>query len=458
MFKKILVANRGEIAVRVIRACRELGIPSVAVYSDADRTSLHVRLADEAVCIGPPPAPESYLNVPRIIAAAEVTGADAVHPGYGFLSENPDFAEVCESCRLTFIGPTSAQIRAMGDKANAREAMTAAGVPVVPGSDGPVETAEEALVIAERIGFPVIIKAVAGGGGKGMRVALDRDAFAGNFRMARNEAEAAFGNGAVYVERYLARPRHVEIQVLGDRYGNIVHLGERDCSVQRRHQKLIEESPSPAVTPRLREEIGRAALAGTRAIQYAGVGTMEFLLDETGEYYFMEMNTRLQVEHPVTEMVTGLDLVGEQIRAAAGEPLPIKQEDVRLRGHSIECRINAEDPDHNFRPSPGTVEFLHLPGGPGVRTETHLYQGYRIPTQYDSMIGKIIVWSEDRPKAIARMRGALEELVVEGIKTTVPFHLRVLSHPAFQAGDVNTHFIERMAEEARALEPAADEA
>ncbi len=458
MFKKILVANRGEIAVRVIRACRELGVPSVAVYSDADADSLHVRLADEAVCIGPPPAPESYLNVPRIIAAAEVTGADAIHPGYGFLSENPDFAEVCESCRISFIGPTSAQIRAMGDKANAREAMVAAGVPVVPGSDGPVDDVDEALATADRIGYPVIIKAVAGGGGKGMRVAPDRDAFAANFRMARNEAQAAFGNGAVYIERYLARPRHVEVQVMGDRHGSVVHLGERDCSVQRRHQKLIEESPSPAVTPKLREEFGRAALAGTRAIEYAGAGTMEFLLDETGEFFFMEMNTRLQVEHPVTEMVTGLDLVAEQIRVAAGEPLSFSQEEVRLRGHSIECRINAEDPDHNFRPHPGTIDFLHLPGGPGVRVDTHLYQGYRIPTQYDSMIGKIIVWAEDRLKAVDRMRGALEELVVDGIRTTVPFHLRVLSHHAFREGDVNTHFIERLMDEARAAAPAAEDA
>ncbi len=448
MFKKVLVANRGEIAVRVIRACREMGIGSVAVYSEADADSLPVRLADEAVCVGPSASPESYLNVPRIISAAEVTGADAIHPGYGFLSENPDFAEVCESCRITFIGPTSRQIRAMGDKANAREAMSAAGVSVVPGTDGPVDAAEDAVKEANRIGYPVIVKAVAGGGGKGMRVARTEAEFADQFRMARNEAQAAFGNGAVYIERYLARPRHVEIQILGDRHGNLIHLGERDCSVQRRHQKLIEESPSPAVTPELRARFGEAALAGARAIDYVGAGTMEFLLDETGDFYFMEMNTRLQVEHPVTEWVTGLDLVAEQIRAAAGEPLSVRQDQVRLRGHAIECRINAEDPDHNFRPSPGRVEFLHFPGGPGVRVDSHLYQGYRIPTQYDSMIGKIIVWAEDRPGAIARMRGALTELVVDGLKTTVPFHLRVLDHPAFQAGDVNTGFLERMAGEA----------
>ncbi len=344
----------------------------------------------------------------------------------------------------------------MGDKANAREAMTAAGVPVVPGTDGPVDAAEDAVKEANRIGYPVIIKAVAGGGGKGMRVARNEAEFADQFQMARTEAQAAFGNGAVYIERYLARPRHVELQILGDRHGNLIHLGERDCSVQRRHQKLIEESPSPAVTPELRARLGEAALAGARAIDYVGAGTMEFLLDETGEFYFMEMNTRLQVEHPVTEWVTGLDLVAEQIRAAAGETLSVRQDQVQLRGHAIECRINAEDPDHNFRPSPGRVEFLHFPGGPGVRVDSHLYQGYRIPTQYDSMIGKIIVWAEDRPGAIARMRGALTELVVDGLRTTAPFHLRVLDHPAFQAGDVNTRFLERMAEEAgRDPAPAA---
>jgi acetyl-CoA carboxylase biotin carboxylase subunit len=456
MFNKILVANRGEIAVRVIRACRELGIRTVAVYSEADADSLHVRLADEGVCIGPPPAPESYLNVPRIISAAEVTGADAIHPGYGFLSENADFAEVCTSCEIAFIGPTGAQIRAMGDKASARAAMSAAGVPVVPGTDGPVDDPREAVKQAESFGFPVIIKAVAGGGGKGMRVARSAAEFLEQFQMARTEAQAAFGNGAVYVERYLARPRHVEIQVMGDRHGNLVHLGERDCSVQRRHQKLIEESPSPAVTPELRRRMGEAALLGARAIEYEGAGTIEFLLDETGEFYFMEMNTRLQVEHPVTEWVTGLDLVAEQIRAAAGEPLSVSQDQVRLRGHSIECRLNAEDPDHDFRPGPGRVEFVHFPGGPGVRVDSHLYQGYRIPSYYDSMIGKLIVWAEDRPRALARMRGALEELVVEGLPTTAPFHLKVLDHPAFQAGDVNTHFIERMAQESAPAEAAVE--
>jgi len=456
MFDKILVANRGEIAVRVIRACREIGIDSVAVYSEADRDSLHVRLADEAVCIGPGPAPESYLNVPRIISAAEVTGADAIHPGYGFLSENADFSDVCESCHITFIGPSPEQIRGMGDKANARESMQAAGVPIVPGSDGLVEDLEEGQRLAETIGYPVIIKAAAGGGGKGMRVAEDPASFADFFRMARTEAEAAFGNGAVYLERYLARPRHIEVQILGDRQGNVIHLGERDCSVQRRHQKLIEESPSPAVDAELRGKLGAAALAGARAIGYVGAGTIEFLLDETGEFFFMEMNTRLQVEHPVTELVTGLDLVAEQIRAAAGEPLSVNQDQVRFRGHAIECRLNAEDPDHGFRPSPGEISFLHFPGGCGVRVDSHLYQGYRIPTLYDSMVGKLIVWAEDRPRAVARMRGALAETVISGIHTTIPFHLRVLGHPAFQRGEVNTRFLERMTEEEKAPEPLAE--
>ncbi len=444
MFKKILVANRGEIAVRVMRTCRELGIRTVAVYSEADRDSLHVQLADESVCIGPPPAPESYLNVPRIISAAEVSGADAIHPGYGFLSENADFSDVCDSCHITFIGPTPDQIRGMGDKANAREAMRAAGVPVVPGSDGLVEDPEHGRKIAAEIGYPVMIKAVAGGGGKGMRVVTEPDAFLEMMQMAQNEAQVSFGNGAVYLERFIGRPRHVEVQILGDQHGNLIHLGERDCSVQRRHQKLIEESPSPAVDEELRRRFGEAALAGARAIGYVGAGTVEFLLDETGEFYFMEMNTRLQVEHPVTEMVTGLDLVAEQIRAAAGEPLSVTQDEVRFRGHSIECRINAEDPAHNFRPSPGEIRFLHMPGGPGVRLDSHIYQGYRIPTQYDSMIGKLIVWAEDRDRAVARMAGALGEAVLEGIHTTIPFHLRVLAHPAFQSGDINTRFLERM--------------
>jgi acetyl-CoA carboxylase biotin carboxylase subunit len=447
MFKKILVANRGEVAVRIIRTCRELGIDTVAVYSEADQDALHVQLADEAVCIGPAPAPESYLNVPRIISAAEVTGADAVHPGYGFLSENADFSDVCESCQITFIGPTPEQIRSMGDKANARETMRNAGVPVVPGSEGLVDELEEAVADADRIGFPVMIKAVAGGGGKGMRVANERSEFADRLRMARAEARASFGNDAVYLERYLARPRHVEVQILGDRHDNVVHLGERDCSVQRRHQKLIEESPSPAVDPRLRKKLGEAALVGARALGYVGAGTIEFLLDENGHFYFMEMNTRLQVEHPVTEMVTGLDLVAEQLRAAAGDPLSVAQKDIQFRGHSIECRLNAEDPDHDFRPNPGRITFLHFPGGSGVRVDSHLYQGYQVPPQYDSMVGKLIVWAEDRPRAVERMRGALGEIVISGIKTTIPFHLRVLAHPAFRNGDVDTSFLDQMNEE-----------
>jgi acetyl-CoA carboxylase, biotin carboxylase subunit len=444
MFHKVLIANRGEIAVRVIRACHELGLETVAVYSEADRDSLHVRLAEEAVCIGPPPAPESYLNVPRIISAAEVTGADAIHPGYGFLSENADFSEVCESCRITFIGPTADQIRAMGDKANARDTMKRAGVPIVPGTDGPVENIEEAAREAARIGFPIIVKAVAGGGGKGMRVVRSAEELPDLLRMAETEARAAFGNGSLYLERYLERPRHVEMQIMGDRDGRVIHLGERDCSVQRRHQKLIEESPSTAVTPELRERLGEAALAGARSLGYVGAGTLEFLLDEDGRFYFMEMNTRLQVEHPVTEMVTGMDLVAEQIRVAAGEPLSVTQDDVQFRGHAMECRINAEDPDHGFRPAPGTVHELQLPGGPGVRVDSHLYAGYRVPTQYDSLLGKVIVWAENRDHAIARMRRALRELRVEGVHTTTSFHLRVLEHPAFQRGDVNTHFLERL--------------
>jgi acetyl-CoA carboxylase, biotin carboxylase subunit len=441
MFKKVLIANRGEIALRVIRACRELGIQTVAVFSEADRESLHVRFADDDVCIGPAPARESYLNVPRIIAAAEITGADAIHPGYGFLAENAEFAEICAASNITFIGPTAEQIRVMGDKAAARKAMTAVGVPIVPGTPGPVEDPEEALEFARGIGFPVIIKAAAGGGGKGMRVARDADDFLRAFQLARSEALSAFGNGDVYVEKYLQRPRHIEFQVLGDKHGNVIHLGERDCSVQRRHQKLIEEAPSPAMTPDLRKRMGDAAVAGAKAIDYVGAGTIEMLL-ENGEFFFMEMNTRIQVEHPVTEMLTGVDLVKEQIRVAAGEPLSVK-ELPPLRGHVIECRVNAEDPARNFQPSPGLINVFHPPGGPGVRLDTHVYAGYRVPPFYDSMIAKVICQGRDRPEALRRMQMALESFIIEGVTTTIPFLARVMQNRKFMAGDVDTKFLER---------------
>ena len=441
MFKKILIANRGEIALRIIRACRDLGIETVAVYSEADRDSIHVRLANEAVCIGPAASRDSYLNIPRIISAAEITAAEAIHPGYGFLSENPQFAEVVESCGIVFIGPTSEQIRRMGDKAMARQTMAAAGVPVVPGSAGPVRTAEEAIETSASTGFPLIIKALAGGGGRGMRVVEEESELVDRFNTARAEAEAAFGNGDVYIERYLRRPRHVEIQLLGDRHGNCVQLFERDCSVQRRHQKLIEESPSPAVDPELRRKMGEAALVGARAIGYVGAGTIEFLLDEDGRFYFMEMNTRLQVEHPVTEIITGLDLVRSQIRVAAGEPLEFTQADLSIHGHAIECRINAEDPAHDFRPSPGRIEYLHFPGGPGVRVDSHIYAGYRVPPNYDSLIAKIITWGDTRQEALARMRRSLSETLIDGVPTTIPFHLRVLADEEFVAGRFDTSFV-----------------
>jgi acetyl-CoA carboxylase biotin carboxylase subunit len=441
MFKKILIANRGEIALRVIRACRELGIETVAVYSEADRESLHVRFADDDVCIGPAPARESYLKIPRIIAAAEITGADAIHPGYGFLAENAEFAEICAASKITFIGPTPEQIRTMGDKATARATMIANGVPVVPGTPGPVDDVEDALAFAVKIGFPVIIKASAGGGGKGMRVARDADEFTRSFQMARSEALSAFGNGSVYVEKYLERPRHIEFQILGDTHGNCIHLGERDCSVQRRHQKLIEEAPSPAMTPALRKKMGDAAVLGAKSINYVGAGTMEMLLDEDGSYYFMEMNTRIQVEHPVTEMLTGVDLVKEQIRIAAGEKMSIT-ETPPLRGHVIECRVNAEDPAKNFQPSPGRIDVFHPPGGNGVRVDTHVYAGYTVPPFYDSMIAKVICQGRDRAEAVAKMRLALDTFVVQGITTTIPFLGRVMADPHFMKGDVHTKFLE----------------
>jgi len=442
LFQKVLIANRGEIALRVIRACRELGVPTVVVHSDADRDSLHVRFADEDVCIGPPQPHASYLNIPRIIAAAEITGADAIHPGYGFLAENADFAEICERSNITFVGPTAEQIRRMGDKVAARRTMIEAGVPVIPGTEEAVADARLGRKFAEEIGFPVMIKASAGGGGKGMRVARTPEEFEGLFVMAKTEAEAAFGNGALYVERLLENARHVEIQVMGDRQNRAVHLGERDCSVQRRHQKLIEESPSPALTPELRHEMGSAAVRGVEAIGYVGAGTVEFLLDADGKYYFLEMNTRIQVEHPVTEEVTGYDLVKEQLCVAAGEPLSIP-DDVELRGHAIECRINAEDPYNDFRPNPGVITTFHPPGGLGIRVDTHVYGGYTVPPFYDSLIAKLIVRARTRDEAIERARLGLEMFVIEGVTTTIPFLQEVLDHPDFRSGDFDTHFLER---------------
>ncbi len=442
MFKKVLIANRGEIALRVIRACRELGVQTVAVYSEADRESLHVRFADDDVCIGPAPARESYLNIPRIIAAAEIAGADAIHPGYGFLAENAEFAEICVASNLNFIGPTAEQIRVMGDKASARRAMQAVGVPIIPGTEGGVEDPEEALVFAREIGFPVIIKAAAGGGGKGMRVAADPDDFVRSFQLARSEALSAFGNGDVYVEKYLERPRHIEFQIMGDRHGNVIHLGERDCSVQRRHQKLIEESPSPAVTAKMREEMGEAAVKGAKAIDYVGAGTIEMLLNEDNSFYFMEMNTRIQVEHPVTEMLTGVDLVKEQIRVASGEKLSIKMP-VERRGHVIECRVNAEDPARNFQPSPGRIDVFHPPGGPGVRLDTHVYAGYSVPPFYDSLLAKLICQGRDRQEALKRMQVALDSFIIEGVTTTIPFLSRVMANKTFQSGKIDTKFLER---------------
>ena len=444
MFKKVLIANRGEIALRVIRACRELNISTVAVFSEADRDSLHVRLADESVCIGPPPASQSYNHVARLISAAEVTGVDAIHPGYGFLSENAHFAEVCASCNFVFIGPTPDMIRSMGDKAEARRSMTAAGLPVVPGSEGTLPDIDAALEVARGIGFPVIIKATAGGGGRGMRVAFDEKQLRAGFGIAQAEAGAAFNNNAVYVEKFITRPRHIEFQILGDAHGNLIHLGERECSVQRNHQKLIEESPSPFLSDARRREVGELAVRGARSIGYLNAGTMEFLFDADGSFYFMEMNTRVQVEHPVTEEVTGIDIVKEQIRIAAGEALTLTQDEVEWRGHAIECRINAEDHEHNFRPSPGKITYWYKPGGPGLRIDSHVYAGYTVPPHYDSMIGKLIAYGKDRAEAMRRMQIGLEEMIVEGIQTTIPFHLKALRDPRFQAGDLDTHFVEAL--------------
>ena len=442
MFKKVLIANRGEIALRVICACRELGIKTVAVYSEADENSLHVRFADEDVCIGPARSSDSYLSVPAVISAAEITGADAIHPGYGFLSESPYLAEVCEACHIKFIGPAPNVIRLLGDKARARRAMKKAGVPVLPGSDGPVDSEEKAHKIAKDLGYPVIIKAVAGGGGRGMRVIRAPGELSKSFKTAQREAEAAFGVGDVYLEKYVENPRHIEFQVLGDHHGAVVHLGERECSIQRRHQKLLEEGPSVAVTEKMRRKLGSTVVDAARAVQYTNAGTFEFLLDDKGNFFFLEVNTRVQVEHPVTEFITGIDIVKEQIRIAAGERLSFKQGDVTFNGHAIECRINAEDPE-TFAPSPGVVHAYSVPGGPGVRIDTFLHSECTISPYYDSMIAKIIVHGRDRQEAISRMRRTLEMSVIEGIKTSIPMHLKILAEPDFVAGRLGTAFMER---------------
>ncbi len=447
MFKKILIANRGEIALRIIRACKELGIAAVAVHSDVDVNSLHVRFADEAVCIGPAKATESYLDPKRIISAAEVTNAEAIHPGYGFLAENADFAEICESCKIKFIGPTSQMIRLMGDKAVAKQMMKEAGVPVIPGSEGIVKSIEEAQQMASEIGYPLLIKAAGGGGGKGMRVATNEEELKKGYEMAKMEAEAAFGNPEVYIEKYILNPRHVEFQIMGDSHGNLIHLGERDCTIQRRHQKLIEESPSPALTNSLRVEMGRAASVGASRIGYESVGTIEFLLDKNGNFYFMEMNTRIQVEHPVTEEVTGIDLLKEQIKIAAGEKLSRTQEEIILKGHAIECRINAEDPEKDFMPSPGLIKSFHVPGGHGIRVDTHAYAGYEIPPYYDSLVAKLISVADTREESILKMRRALDEFILEGIKTTIPFYKKVFSNPNFISGEYDTSFVENLFKE-----------
>ncbi len=442
MFKKVLIANRGEIALRVIRTCRDMGVRTVAVYSIADEDSLHVRFADEAICIGKALGRESYLNIPAIISAAEITDAEAIHPGYGFLAENQHFAEVCESCNLKFIGPSAAAIRKLGDKVKAKEIMRRAKVPVIPGSEGTVRDKNEALRIAKKIGYPVIVKATAGGGGRGMRVAHTDVSLNNGYMTARAESEAAFGNSEVYIEKYIEEPRHIEVQIVADEHGDIAHLGERDCTIQRRHQKLIEESPSPVVSQSLRERMGKAAVRGAKAAGYVNAGTMEFLLEGKDNFYFMEMNTRIQVEHPVTEMVMGVDLVREQLLVAAGEKMSLAKKKLRPRGHAIECRINAEDPENGFRPHPGRVGSFNVPGGVGVRVDTHVYSDYVIPPYYDSMVAKLIAYGKDRNESIARMRRALEECVIEGVKTTVPFHRWVLANKDFQSGVYSTSFVE----------------
>lgn len=444
LFKKILIANRGEIAVRIIRACKELGIKTVAVYSDIDKESLHIRLADESVCIGPASVTQSYLNIPAILSAAEITESDAIHPGYGFLSENHHFAEACITSGITFIGPTPENIRLGGDKAKARQTMKRKGVPVVSGSDGPVATEEMAMKVAKKIGFPIVLKASAGGGGHGMKIVKEEKDLEQAFYMAQREALTAFGNSEIYIEEYIPEMRHIEVQILADNKGNIVHLNERDCSIQRRHQKLIEESPSPiSSTEKFKKRIGELGVKAARAIKYRNVGTVEFIVDPKGNIYFIEINTRIQVEHPVTEAVTGIDIIKEQIKLAAGLPLEYKQSQIKPSGHAIECRINAEDPVR-FIPSPGKITFLSLPGGPGVRVDTAIYDGYVIPSHYDSLIAKLIVYGKDRSEAIAKMRRALDEFIIEGINTTIPFHKKVMNHPEFISGDFNTSFAEKI--------------
>jgi acetyl-CoA carboxylase biotin carboxylase subunit len=440
MFKKILIANRGEIAMRIIRTCREMGIKTVGVYSTADKDSLHVRFADEAVCIGPPPGKDSYLSIPNIIAAAEITNADAIHPGYGFLSENAEFSKICQDYNIKFIGPTPEMIMSMGDKSTAKATMRKAGVPTVPGSDGLLESVKEGIRLANKIKYPVILKATAGGGGKGMRIVKNDFEFEKAWEDCKREASASFGNDGLYLEKFVEEPRHVEIQIVGDQYGKVCHLSERDCSIQRRHQKLVEESPSPIITDRLREKMGAAAIKGAKAIRYEGAGTIEFLVDKNGDFFFMEMNTRIQVEHPVTEEVTGFDLIKEQILVAAG--VKISGRNYTPNSHAIECRINAEDPANGFRPSPGKITNLNLPGGHGVRVDTHIYSGYTIPPNYDSMVAKLIVSAPTREEAIVRMKRALMEFIIEGIKTTIPFHIRLMDDPGFRSGKFTTKYLE----------------
>ena len=443
MFNKILIANRGEIAVRIIRACREMGIRTVAVYSEADKDCLHTLLADEAICIGPAPSSQSYLNMERILSATVAMKADAIHPGFGFLSENARFAKLCQQCNITFIGPSAEIINRMGNKSEARNTMMQAGVPVVPGSKEPVYTAEDGLVMAKEIGFPVMIKASSGGGGKGMRISRSEEDFTEHFNAAQLESVKGFSDDTMYIEKYIEKPRHVEFQIMGDKFGHVVHLGERDCSIQRRHQKVLEESPCAAISPELRKKMGETAIRAAKAVGYENAGTIEFLLDKDKNFYFMEMNTRIQVEHPVTEMVTGLDLIKEQIRVAAGEKLSVTQKDIRIQGHAIECRINAENPSKNFMPCPGRITNVHIPGGNGVRVDTHIYNDYKVPANYDSMLMKLIVYDKDREAAISKMRSALGEVIIEGIETNINFQYEILENDAFQQGDTDTSFIEK---------------